>query len=419
MKSKKLFHPVALIATLIFIGFTTIRFSSKTRELQTGIWRGQLIRHDGASIQFNFEVNTLNNKTVLYIINGKERLLTDSILFRNDSVFIQLPFFQSGFEAAILPDGNLNGVFKKDYGRFIQTIPFNATFNQESRFDITHKPTVNATGRWQATFYSRIGKERELVGEFEQHQSFLTGTFLDPTGDYRYLEGVVDGDSIKLSGFDGGHVFLFTGRVVGDSITGGKFYSGSNGVQHWKAINNSRASIADGYDANNINPGAGKLNFSFRDIVSGKKISINDERFKNKVVVIQILGSWCPNCMDETKFLSKYYDEHRSEGVEVIGLAYERTASFEESVKALQPFLKRFAVQYPILTTEVAVTDSLRTEKTLPQLKTFNAFPTTIFVDKKGNIRTVHSGFNGPATGIHYEAYKKEFDDFVKALLKE
>ncbi len=419
MKRKKLLRSFVVIITLIFIGGLTIRFSPKPRELQQGIWRGQLVRPDGASIQFNFEVKNENGKSVLYIINGKERLLTDSLLFRNDSVFIQLPFFQSAFEAAILPGGDLHGVFKKNYGRYIQTILFEAMFNKNTRFDVATAPSANAGGRWQATFYSHTGKERELVAEFEQHQSIITGTFLDPTGDYRYLEGVVDGDSIKLSGFDGGHVFLFTGRVVGDSITGGKFYSGSNGIQNWNAVKNSKAKIADGFEAENLNPDAGKLNFTFPDAVSGKKVSINDSRFKNKVIVIQILGSWCPNCMDETKFLSKYYDEYHKAGIEIIGLAYERTADFKASVAALQPFLKRFDVHYPILVTGVAVTDSLRTEKTLPQLKTFNAFPTTIFVDKKGNIRKVHSGFNGPATGSHYSAYQKEFDDLVKALLKE
>lgn len=141
---------------------------------------------------------------------------------------------------------------------------------------------MNATGTWQATFYCRTGKDRELVSEFEQHQSILTGTFLDPTGDCRYLEGIVDGDSIKLSGFEGGHVFLFTGRVVGDSITGGKFYSGSNGVQNWKAIKNIKASIGEGFEENNINSKSGKLNFSFRDIVSGKKYLSTTKNSKTK-----------------------------------------------------------------------------------------------------------------------------------------
>jgi hypothetical protein len=85
----------------------------------------------------------------------------------------------------------------------------------------------------------------------------------------------------------------------------------------------------------------------------------------------------------------------------------------------LQPFKKRFKVQYPILITGVTVSDSLRTEKTLPQLESINAFPTTIFVDKKGNIRKIESGFAGPATGEHYTEFKKEFNKIIDELLAE
>jgi hypothetical protein len=123
--------------------------------------------------------------------------------------------------------------------------------------------------------------------------------------------------------------------------------------------------------------------------------------------------------MDETKFLSDYYDENHQRGVEIIGLSYERTTDFIESQKALQPFKKRFNVKYPILITGVTVSDSLRAEKTLPQLESINAFPTTIFVDKKGNISKIESGFNGPATGEHYTEFKKEFNKIIDELLAE
>ena len=161
------------------------------------------------------------------------------------------------------------------------------------------------------------------------------------------------------------------------------------------------------------------MNFTFRDSNNESEVSINDKRYKDKVVVIQILGSWCPNCMDETKFLSEYYKENHQNGVEIIGLSYERTTNFENSRKALLPFKKKFDVQYPILITGATVSDSLRAEKTLPQLEEINAFPTTIFVDKKGNIRKIDSGFNGPATGEHYTQFKKEFNGIITQLLAE
>jgi hypothetical protein len=123
--------------------------------------------------------------------------------------------------------------------------------------------------------------------------------------------------------------------------------------------------------------------------------------------------------MDETRFLSDYYDKNHQRGIEIIGLAYERTSDFENSQKALLPFMKRLQVQYPVLITGVAVSDSLLTQKTLPQLDKIKAFPSTIFVDKKGNIRKIDNGFSGPATGEHYTQFKKEFNEIINHLLAE
>jgi hypothetical protein len=123
--------------------------------------------------------------------------------------------------------------------------------------------------------------------------------------------------------------------------------------------------------------------------------------------------------MDETKFLSDFYNKNQRRGVEMIGLAYERTPDFGSSQKALQPFKKRLDVEYPVLITGVTVSDPQKAEKTLPQLESIAAFPTTIFVDKKGNIRKLESGFSGPATGEHYTEFKKKFNKIVDDLLDE
>ena len=127
--------------------------------------------------------------------------------------------------------------------------------------------------------------------------------------------------------------------------------------------------------------GFSKLNFTFKDL-SGKPVSINDARYKNKVVIIQLMGSWCANCLDETKFLSDYYQHNHARGVEVIALAYELTTERERSKKSIEKFQKLFNVQYPMLITGVAASDEQKTEKTLPQLTLIKSFPTTIFIDK-------------------------------------
>jgi peroxiredoxin len=418
IKRTKLFLNKTVLLSLIAFSFFSVAHSQKASSLKNGIWRATINRADGRQIPFTFQTKDSAGKKIIYVINGKEHLLVDSVETYADSVFIQMPFFESGFKARILNDGNLEGVWLKQYGKRTQILPFTAIRNEE-RFTTLKHQVANISGRWSTDFVEN-NHVTNIVGEFIQKGSYLTGTFLDPTGDYRFLEGVVSGDSLKLSTFDGAHAYLFIAKIDDtNTISGGKFYSGARSIEDWSAKRNENAKPENEFEMTKLKPGAGKLNFTFQNSNDGKEVSINDKRFKNKVVLVQILGSWCPNCMDETKFLSDYYNKNHSKGLEIIGLAYERTADFKTSQKDLLPFKKRFHVQYPILITSVTVADTLKTEKTLPQLESINAFPTTIFVDKKGNIRKIQAGFSGPATGEHYIEFKKEFNQIINELLSE
>jgi thiol-disulfide isomerase/thioredoxin len=425
-----------LVAAAVTVALLTVRFvkaagmpvktaaigevfaPEKAATLRNGQWRAVLQRQDGNEIVFNFETKDSAGKKILYILNAGERLLADEITMQGDSVWIRLPFFESQFRAVITKDGNLDGVWLKRGADAYVAVPFKAFYGQSYRF-VAGKPVRvhDVTGRWRSVFRASNGKDTTFrVGEFEQHGSKVTGTFLDAGGDLRYLEGVVNGDSLKLSCFDGGHAYLFTAKIDDNgTMSGGRHFSGATGVETWTAVKDARAKLPDEYTITkwrNDPP----LNFTFKDI-DGNTVSLKDERFKGKVVLIQIMGSWCPNCMDETRFLSGFYNEYHDKGVEIIGLAYERSTDFARSQGSLRSFQQRFQVKYPMLITGVAVGDPQRTEKTLPQLEAIENFPTTIFVNKKGQIEKVHTGFNGPGTGQHYEDQKKEFYETVNAML--
>jgi peroxiredoxin len=383
---------------------------------QMGWWGAKLHRADGNAIAFTFEWKTENGKAVWYIHNAAERIKVDNIKELEDSVIIQMPVFESQFR--IKKTGKqLNGVWIKGGSVKSQVLPFSAAQGNQ-RFVTGAAPGKNISGSWAVSFAN--SKPDEIsVGIFKQAGSKVTGTFLNATGDYRYLEGIVKNDSMFLSGFDGGHAFLFTAKINGsNTITGGSFFSGAVYKEGWTAVKDAHAKVPAESVAMFVKPGEESLDFSFKDL-DGKQVAINSERFKNKVVIIQLMGSWCPNCMDETAFLSDYYNANKQRGVEVVALAYEYTTDWERSVSSLRKFQQRFNVQYTILNTGVTVTDSLRTEKTLPQVTPIKFFPSSIIIDKKNKIRKLDTGFNGPATGSYYTAYKKEFYETVDKLLKE
>jgi len=389
-------------------------------DLPTGTWKGSLHRADGADIVFNFEVKDSARKKVIYILNAQDRMLVDDVKQKGDSVFIKMPFFDSEFKAAITTNGSLAGSWVRHLPTGDVSIPFTAAHNVKERFHVQTPATLNITGRY-ATWFFKAGKPDSsyAVGEFKQTGNKVTGTFLTSTGDYRFLEGIVDGDSLKLSTFDGSHAYYFTAQVKDGYLENGVFYAGIGaGKEQWVARKDDKAALPNERSLATTKPGNNRLDFTFPDM-NGKKVSIKDKRFAGKVVVITLMGSWCPNCMDETGFLSTWYKENKARGVEVIGLSYERTTDFATSQQSLKGFLKRFDVTYPVLITGVTPGDPQKAEKTLPQLTGIKGFPTTIFIDKKGNVKEVHTGFSGPGTGEHYEAFKKEFNQLIDSLLKE
>ncbi|HVS95794.1 MAG TPA: TlpA disulfide reductase family protein [Puia sp.] len=387
-------------------------------DFRNGQWRAVLERKDGHDIAFNFEVKDSGGRQVLYIRNAGERLLVDDVKREGDSVLIRMPFYESQLRARITPGGNLEGVWMRHLSADWQSIPFKAFYGENYRF-AGERPAagVSVSGRWAAVFRAPDGNDTTFrVGEFEQKGARVTGTFLDAGGDLRYLEGIVTGDSMKLSCFDGTHAYFFAARIVGGKMTGMQ-YSGPTAFATWTAHRDSHAKLEDQFAITKWNKDV-PFTFSFTDL-DGREVSLSDRRFKGKVVLVQIMGSWCPNCMDETRFLSGFYDQYRAKGVEVVALAYERSTDPARSRNSVRTFRQRFHVRYPMLITGVAVGDPQRAEKTLPQLQAIVDFPTTIFVGKDGKIAKIHTGFSGPGTGVHYDEQKKEFYAIVDRLLAE
>jgi peroxiredoxin len=407
---KKILSGVALVAMLANI-------SQAQTKLKTGVWRGVLTTASANQIPFNFDVSNAGNNQELAIINSTERLKVTDVTGKGDSVYIKMPLFDSEFR--LKQAGNtLTGQYIRHLGDRDVPMDFTATAGTPWRFIKTPAKTIdNVSGRWSAIIGEGNGRDT-TVGEFKQIGQKVTGTFLTTTGDYRYLEGTISGNSLYLSCFDGGHAFLFTAKIAdGNTLADGKFFSGKTGTDVWTAVRDENAKLPDAYSLTALKPGFKKLAFSFKDI-TGKTVSLDDARFKNKVVIVQILGSWCPNCMDETAYMVNYYKKYQPKGVEVIGLAYERTTDFAKSQRTLAQLKNRFNIQYPLLITGFT-SNKEETAKSLPALSKIVGFPTTIIIDKSGDVRKIHTGFSGPGTGEHYTEFISEFEKLTDDLLAE
>jgi len=380
-----------------------------------GIWLAELEVMDGQILPFNFKLTSNENgQYLMEIFNAEEVIQVDELEINGDSIIIKTPVFE-GYLAGTFTEDKIEGKFIKE--SLDRIVPFVATYGKEQRFQIRNEANAEVSGIWEVDFNPNTEDAYIAKGIFSQSGSQVTGTFRTTTGDYRYLEGVVDGDSLKLSVFDGAHAFLFTAKVS-DSILKGNFYSGNHSKEPFVAKRNELFELPSEDSLTFLNKGYDRLAFAFPD-ATGKKVTLDDERFKNKAVIVQIMGTWCPNCLDETKFLVDYLKKNPNLNLEVVGLAFEYAKTAEGAFKSIQRLEERIGVNYPILLAQYGTSDKEEAQKKLPMLNHVLSYPTTIFIDKKGEVRKIHTGFNGPATGGKFVEFKTEFDTFLKELLAE
>lgn len=399
---------------LAFFVLAFLVFSCSKPELKTGPWRGTL-EIQGQELPFNFRIAEDFSKGYdAYLKNAGEELLLDEVTISGDSVNMVLHVFDAQLRAAV--EGNtLNGFFTLNYNPGYK-VPFHATFGDEYRFKSTDTTatTPNFSGKYQVVFVNETDTT-QAIGIVNQSGNYATGSFLTPTGDYRYLEGGVFNDTLFLSTFDGNHAYLFK-AVKNDSTLTGEFWAGRSYHQSWTGIRNENASLPDAESLTYLKPGYETLDFKFPDL-NGKPVTLKDYRFKNKVVVLQLFGTWCPNCMDETKYLSLWYDNNKNRGVEVLGLAFERKPDFNYARDRVNKMKAKWGVNYDFVI--AGVDDKLKAAEALPALNTIVAFPTTIFIGKDGKVKHIHTGFEGPGTGLYHERWKERFNEIINELLTE
>ncbi|WP_339665645.1 TlpA disulfide reductase family protein [Maribacter arcticus] len=398
----------------IFMLIVGCKEKNQNSNLKEGIWRVELDVMDNQVLPFNLKVNKeVNGIYTMQIINAEEVIVIDEIVIHGDSIILQTPVFE-GYLAGTFTDTEIKGQFIKE--SLDRIVPFTAIYGIEERFDSETKiANKDVSGIWETYFSPDSDEEYVGKGIFLQEDNRVTGTFRTTTGDYRYLDGVMDGDSLKLSAFDGAHAFLFTAKVTDSSMIG-IFYSGNHFKEPFVSTRNDGYELPDPDSLTFINEGYDKLAFTFPDS-DGNMVSLDDDEYQNKVVIVQLMGTWCPNCLDESNFLVDYLKDN--ENLKVIGLAFESAKTEEKAFKGIERLKDRTGLSYPILLAQFGSVDKVEAQQKLPMLNHILSYPTTIFIDKKGEVRKIHTGFNGPATGDKFVEFKKNFNQVVTELLNE
>lgn len=347
------------------------------------------------------------------IINSTEVITIDSVQWSGSNFHVKLPLFHSVLDGKILSGKHITGTWSDNSRDSVYRVPFEASLksveNPANRTGDTKSITYNA-------FFSpeNPSERTHAVGLLTYSDHKVEGTFMTESGDFRFLEGERRGNDLYLSCFDGSHLFYFTATQSGDSLVNGIFYSGKHWKEPWIANVDTMASLRNP-DSLTVNKNSsGHLRFSAKS-ASGDSVTLDSEDFQGKVTLVQIFGSWCPNCTDESIFLKSLYQKYGDRGLQIIPVAFERINDFEKNKEIISRQFEQLSLPYNWYLGGVRSDAS----RVFADLSKISSFPTTIFIDKSGKTRKIHTGFYGPGTGKYYTHHTEILDMFVQQLLIE
>ncbi len=433
---------INLLSAIILFSFSGCITSDTTySKIAPGPWRGVLelkkyqvpvskkdtvyILYDQfkeGDLPFNFEVKyTDDDHFYIEIANGSERIRCDSIGFgrdrhtARDTMTIWFPEYQSYIHVEVR-GGVMSGewvVTTKDNYR----IPFYAKAGQNHRFTpLKVAPAANLSGEWATLFGIDTDAPEKAIGEFKQDGNHLEGTFRTETGDYRFLEGTVQGRKFWLSCFDGAHAFLFSGNIDGDTLQG-EFKSGTHYKALWTAWRDPNFRLGNADSLTTLKQDVAKIAFSL-PTPDGRRLTFPGPAFDGKVKIFTIMGTWCPNCRDEGIFLSEFLKKNPQTANElaVIGFAFERGRDTAQILSHLGKYKTQMGLPYELVFAGKSGTAEV--ERVFPSLNKVMAFPTMIILDKNNRVRRIHTGFDGPATS-KYADFQRDFANLIETLRRE
>ena len=390
------------IAAVGLLGFPT------APDPLEGRWRAALDLA-GGRLPFHLDVKTTGSTLVGTICNGPSCTDITTIRSAGDSILFEIADYAATVTVRRRGDP-LVGMYRNVGNRGPRAIPFRAS---RGRWPETPAP-ARLVGSWDATFVTD-GRTSPRVFEFRNGTQGLEASFQANSGDYGLFWGRAVGDSFEVAHFDGAFVYLLAGRIAGDSIHG-FFHAGIRTRTPYVARRSTGKPHLVAPTALTRADTTTPFRFSFPDL-DGRMVDQNDPRFRGKVVVIDVFGSWCPTCHDAAPALIDLQRRYGGRGVQVVGFAYEVSGDSAVDNPLIRRFRDKFAIPYPLL--RGGINDVEATAATLPQLTGFTAYPTTIFLGRDGRVREVYAGFRGPATGAQYQKQLEEYDRIVERLLRE
>ena len=404
------------IIFLCFACLTVLACDGSAPPLENGRWRAWL-DSPGGDLPFGLEIRENDGRLEATLINGEERIDVPRVERTGDRLLLAIDHYDSAVTAAVGDGGRrLDGEWRKTSGPAKQArLAFHAEAGVPAESPAAEAATLERiVGRWSVDFES---DDKPAVAIFRSGAGgTLLGTFLTTTGDYRYLAGSLEGDRLRLSCFDGAHAFLFDARLGEDGSLAGDFWSRDSWHERWTARRDAEVSMPDAFELTRWVGGEELDEVVFPDL-DGRPRALGDEEFAGRARILEIFGSWCPNCNDAAVHLAELHREYGDRGLSIVGLAFEMTGEFERDAEQVRRYAEHHGLRFPLLVAGVSNKD--RASESFPLLDRIRSYPTTVFLHADGRVRAVHQGFSGPATGPAHQELRARFRFLIEELLAE
>jgi thiol-disulfide isomerase/thioredoxin len=402
----------------ILIFFFALSTSFVSAQGITGRWDGTARVSETLTVPVHLDLSGSANHVEGAFLNGPQRFVSTEGKIEGNSLTLKFAQFDLAFQAT-LQDGVLKGTYSKNGGGF--SYPLELKPHELPPAD-AQAPIIQ--GVWIIPTESAKGEHafRLIVN---QYASNAYATILRVDGDTGVLAGTYKDGKYVLSHFGDVRASILEIATAEDgtldlTLYGTHTHAGQDGqptkLKAYRPADAKARNIPDPDDFSthtSVKDPKQPFPFSFRDL-NGKLVSNTDAQFKNKVVLVNVTGSWCPNCHDEAPYLAQLYRKYHARGVEIVALDFEEPAQIQ-SLTRLRAFIKKYGVEY----TYLVAGEQKEVHDKLPQAVNLNAWPTTFFVGKDGLVHAVETGFTSSGSGIFDHDVKAKYAANIEKLLSE
>ncbi|HET9219552.1 MAG TPA: TlpA disulfide reductase family protein [Terriglobia bacterium] len=379
------------------------------------LWIGSVELAPGKTVMFKAELDLQSVPPIGYLIVGDERSPIPEISVNGDL----LRFDFSEYGADML--GTFNGkTWQGEYRRHRENATKSFRFLAERTTSLNPGTSfaaaaeaLEATGNFKVRFEDEKNADSATSAKFWKAGEAILGTFIAPDGDYGLLEGVAgnDGDMIfhRFTGWQATRIDL---RKTSDRWAGSFLAASIDKPRAFMLEPSMPAAVAERTKMKN--PSAA-FEFACEASTGG---TVRHTDFKGKAMIVDIMGTWCHNCLDSAPVLQQLQSRHEQQGLQVVGLSFEIRDDARLAQKNLSLFKQRFGLTYPLL--YCGDLDDANVDRRLKsQLDGFFAYPTTLFIDREGKVQSIHTGFKGPGTGDDFASEVALFNRRAERLVTE